>query len=335
MATYYEMETYRARSLLWSSPGADFKKTSVIFYGGILWALGFLLPLFPWSETNDTLKGMHFIFALCFCTSLATLVFRSDRPDDGALTVTSLAHSSLLADLAVTTAKRSQWNKYAAWFGVAGANSIVLRYAQAMLPSACEWLTYLHCSQLIGNGRNLPAFRVLGFILSAVACALFYATAKHLEPLEAQTRRSLSATHSDEDLRLDVSTWTLSKQLLHRNFLIYCLIGIIQVFNCHFNSNLLALVLARVFDSSAFVQTAVLFGSAVLPQLCVALLADTVVSRGLFTVVSGLLLAKTGVALLNSMFGDPGAMMLAALFLLANKVVTEVRASLGERARGD
>lgn len=250
--------------------------------------------------------------------------FCSDRPDDGALTVTSLAHSSLLADLAVTTAKRSQWNKYAAWFGVAGANSIVLRCAQ---PIACEWLMSLYCSQWIGNGRNLPAFRVLSFILSAVACALFYATAKHLEPLEAQARRSLSATHSEDDLRLDVSTWTLSKQLLHRNFLIYCLIGIIQVFNCHFNSNLLAMVLARVFDSSAFVQTAVLFGSAVLPQLCVALLADTVVSRGLFTVVGGLLLAKTGVALLNSVFGDPSAMMLAALFLLANKVVTEVRAS--------
>lgn len=46
----------------------DYKKTSVIFYGGILWALGFLLPLFPWSDTNETLKGLHFIFALCFCT---------------------------------------------------------------------------------------------------------------------------------------------------------------------------------------------------------------------------------------------------------------------------
>lgn len=156
------------------------------------------------------------------------------------------------------------------------------------------------------------------------ACVMFYWTAKHLEPLEAMARRSLSSTH-DTAFTHETSTWTLARQLMRRNFVIFCLLGIIQVFNCHFNSNLLALVLARVFDSSAFTQTAVLFGSAVLPQLCVALLADSVVSRGLFAVVSGLLLAKTGVALLNSLFGNPSVVMLAALFLLANKVVTEVR----------
>lgn len=60
---------------------------------------------------------------------------RTDALDDGALTVTSLAHSSLLADLAVSTAKRSQWNKYAAWFGVAGSNSIVLRCGKCTSPS--------------------------------------------------------------------------------------------------------------------------------------------------------------------------------------------------------
>lgn len=172
----------------------------------------------------------------------------------------------------------------------------------------------------------MPAFRVLAFVLSAVACGLFWVTAKKLEPMETQMRRSLSTLqHADDRPQRDVSTWTLAKQLLHRNFIIYCLIGVIQVFNCHFNSNLLALVLQRIIDSSTLTQTAVLFGSAVLPQLCVALLADMVVSRGLFVVVCGLLMAKTGVALLNSAFGDPSSITLAALFLLANKVVTEVR----------
>lgn len=165
-------------------------------------------------------------------------------------------------------------------------------------------------------------------MLALVAVMLFSFTATYLEPLEAHARKVFQANSESAAVPSNntstTSSITLSKQLFHRNFIIYCVVGVVQVFNCHFNSNLLALVLDRVFDSSPFVQTAVLCGSAVFPQICVALLADWVVSHGLYKVVTGLLLAKTLVALLNSFFGDPGIIMLGATFLLANKVVTEV-----------
>lgn len=106
----------------------------------------------------------------------------------------------------------------------------------------------------------------------------------------------------------------------HRNFWIFCGINLIQVFNCHFNSNFLLTALSST--SLHATSTSTLFVlAATLPHVVVVLLAPLLLKLGLYAVLQGLFAFKLASCLLAYFLGWSSGRM--ALFLFVNKIMGE------------
>jgi len=68
------------------------RRTTAIKYGGLLWAVAFVLVWFP--PTSSALLGLHFVFSLCFY--------------DGMLSYVEVNHNALLAEMTVSEAERAK-----------------------------------------------------------------------------------------------------------------------------------------------------------------------------------------------------------------------------------
>jgi hypothetical protein len=144
----------------------------------------------------------------------------------------------------------------------------------------------------------------------------------------------------------------LSQLLGHRNFWLWVVINLIQVFNCHYNSNFMAIFLDaflpaasgggsgdRGEDSSwnTFSKAGVLSLTAVLPHVCVILCAGVIARLGVWKLLRRLYTFKLLSALCELLLGlyvglhlqrelgnQSSAAMLFVFFVLLNKVSNEV-----------
>ena len=148
------------------------RRTDSIRWGGLVWALAFVLiwvPVFdanalpdsldtvsgasgiagPWGVTRrEILQGLHFMLVLCVY--------------DGGLTFVEVNHSALLAEMTTSPSERAECNMWSAICAGIGALS--------------SWLAYVTWDPL-----NLTPFRTMTIGVSATAWLVFAVSSKYLE----------------------------------------------------------------------------------------------------------------------------------------------------------
>jgi Na+/melibiose symporter-like transporter len=299
---------------------------AAISTGGALLALASLLPHYPlWSFAESPFAlGMHFILSVYLYDALLAYV--------------TLAHASLLADITAAPAQRELCNLYSAVLGAVGASSVFIAH-------------------FFWNRDNLFQFRVFALALALVGAAAFYAAADLCERGTGLAKKgddgpaaAVIVNYGDYSRhgRLPIRAF-LRQVRRHANLWLFSGINLIQVFNCHFNSNFLP-IFVRAFCAAPLVPpvvgSLVLGLSASLPHATVALLTGVVARHGAVPVVrvviavrlalaalALLLLRPLALAAVDFAAGAPAtpaatptlvAMSLgAAFFLLMNKMLGE------------
>lgn len=85
----------------------------MIKYGGVLWAITFLLPWWPWSSGQGMLAVQ---FCVCLCAY------------DTFLTYVLLVHCALFADITTSNMERNRLNLGRTVAGIAGSSVAALSY---------------------------------------------------------------------------------------------------------------------------------------------------------------------------------------------------------------
>lgn len=268
----------------------------IIEIGGFLWCLAELFIFYSWGDLERTyplLGGLHFILGLSFY--------------DGMLTLVLLAHSSLLADITLSTEERSRCNVYSSILASIGSNSIFI-------------------TQFFWNKSNLVPFRQCCFLLSIIAGIGFWITGSYL-PVKFHSSVSKSQTSEENDISKEITLpWRLFwKQIkIHRNFWIFVIITLIQVFNCHLNSNFLV-VFFNFFGTFLHpsLRGILLSIVAIGPHIVVVALGPFVPKYGLHFILNNLFLLKILLALGMWIIQWQTSPVLIVAFIILNKVFTE------------
>ena len=277
--------------------------------GGALWVLSFaaffLLPM-SWVASSAWLVGLHFLLAL--------LVY------DSFLSYVLLVHASLLADLTTDSEQRASCNAWASACSVFGALTVFgANMAWSQLDMGRFRLVCLVVALL-----SLGSLQVSYYLLDKLCTVqegVLLATAS-----SGISAGSTNGTQHTSGSGLSLSEFW-SHLCLHRNFWLFVVINLVQVFNCHFNSNFLAAslnhLLSPAWDRSRL--SALLALAALLPHVVVVLLAPLLLRIGVKRLLQGLSILKFGLSLSAGYILNPesaSAMTIAAYFL-ANKVFTE------------
>jgi Na+/melibiose symporter-like transporter len=244
---------------------------AAISTGGALLALSSLVPYFPlWSVQDSPLAlGLHFILSVYLYDALLAFV--------------TLAHASLLADITSSPPQRELCNLYSAVLGAVGSSSVFLAHF---------WW----------DRDDLFEFRVFALLLAFVGAGAFYAAAELCERGAGLAKKGDASDGAMDNLsgnvvvnygdysrrgRLPLRHF-LRQVRRHTNLWLFSGINLIQVFNCHFNSNFLP-IFVRAFCSAPLVppvvSSLVLGLSASLPHATVALLTGVVARHGAVPVV--------------------------------------------------
>ena len=218
---------------------------------------------------------------------------------DGFLSYVLLVHASLLADLSNDPVERAACNTWSSVFSIAGSSAVFF-------------------STLLWDAHRTARFRVYCMVVGLCALLVFQLSFRLL-------RSGVVPKASDaEVVAADSPSFSLRKfasQLKgHGNFWIFCCTNLIQVFNCHFNSNFLLTALSSTAFRSLGTSTLFVL-AAVLPHVVVVLLAPFLITRGLYSVMRTLFAFKLLSCLFVLMWGWSAALM--AAFLFVNKVMGE------------
>jgi Na+/melibiose symporter-like transporter len=216
-----------------------------------------------------------------------------------------LAHSALLADIAISTEERAKCNVYCSVMGAIGSNSVFLAH-------------------LFWDKTDLSSFRFYCLFVGILACAGFYRTVSVLK--EKKPIIDVSKSHKDDNKHSYAPSLKIfAKQLLTwRNFWLFTGINLIQVFNCHFNSNFLAIFIKYfVSELATFWHSVMLSLASLLPFAAVVILAPRITKYGLYKVLQFLFFLKLGFGLFGLLFGNDAGYIFFAFYLVANKVFNE------------
>jgi Na+/melibiose symporter-like transporter len=261
---------------------------SAISTGGALLALASLLPYFPlWSLAESPLAlGLHFIISVYLYDALLAYV--------------TLAHASLLADITASPAQRELCNLYSAVLGAFGASTVFIAH-------------------FFWNRDDLFEFRVFALCLAFAGAAAFYAAADLCERGTGLAKKgddgpasAVIVNYGDYGRhgRLPIRAF-LRQVRRHANLWLFSGINLIQVFNCHFNSNFLP-IFVRAFCSVPLVPpvvgSLVLGLSASLPHATVALLTGVVARYGAVPVVRVVIAVRLVLAALSLLLLRPLAL---------------------------
>lgn len=221
------------------------------------------------------------------------------------LSLVLLSHSALLADISISTEERSKCNVYCSVMGAIGSNSVFLAH-------------------LFWDKTNLTSFRFYCLFVGIVALMGFFQTVSVLK--EKKPIIDISKSSDDEhkyayapSLRVfarQIFTW--------KNFWLFTGINLVQVFNCHFNSNFLAIFIKYfVGELAAFWHSVMLSLASLLPFAAVILLAPRIPKYGIYKVLQFLFLVKLAFGLFGYFFGDGAGYLFYAFYLVGNKVFNE------------
>eukprot|EP01114_Cavostelium_apophysatum_P001315 TRINITY_DN11119_c0_g1_i1.p1 TRINITY_DN11119_c0_g1~~TRINITY_DN11119_c0_g1_i1.p1 ORF type:complete len:474 (-),score=86.24 TRINITY_DN11119_c0_g1_i1:66-1487(-) len=277
------------------------RRIDAIRYGGLFWCMALLSLFFPWTSNfreeladgnSGAAVGLHFTFSICFY--------------DGMLSLVQLAHSSLLADLSITAEDRARCNMYSSILSSVGANSVFI-------------------SHFFWNRQDLTAFRWFCLALTVVAFGGFQYTAANIHERKTVFDIARSLEQEETAKKKQPSLRVFAKQLLrHTNFWIFVAFTLIQVFNCHFNSNFLSIFMEYfVGKDRTLLHSVILSLASILPHVFVVVLANRIPSFGLYNVYQTFVIIKIVLSLLAYLFTENAGWAVFALFLLANKVFSE------------
>lgn len=342
-----------------SEPERRKMKLNAIRFGGMVWCIAFMLIFSPWSRgstgpaalvdhdegnrwqdleakrqqeeaeeaASSSLSGDSLLAALHFTLSLCLY--------DGCLSLVMLAHGSLLADLSVSSADRATCNTYNSALSIFGSCGVFV------------------CHMFWEIDGDLSAFSTNLFLLTAVAFIGFQVTAIFLWP--KPTPPAAHHPHSDaydphKKPTSDAAVWNSStssssekmkkdkkkdkrppyvlflKQLCRQqNFVLFTAINLVQVFNCHFNSNFFS-IFADSFLKDAlpqlWIQALLLCTASLLPHLLVVVLSPFVKRYSLFKVIRFLFYLKLSFSVIAFCF-QSGGWVVVMLFMISNKVFSE------------
>ena len=279
--------------------------------GGSLWVLSFAAFFLVPPQTAPWLVGVHFVAALLLYDTFLSYVI--------------LVHASLLADISSDPDQRASCNAWASACSVLGALTV---FGANMLWDAGDMVSFrvfCLCCALLSLGSMQLSFVLLskrhggddGGAATAAAASV------------------AAASKGGDGLDL----WAFWSELRgHTNFWAFAGVNLVQVFNCHFNSNFLAGSLDRLLVAWGRPrQSGLLAAAALLPHVVVIAVAPLLRRLGAPRLLQLLAVLKIAISLTAFVFLLPAqsAPVWVAVFFLANKVFTETMCRHGNLVVAD
>ena len=330
-----------------SARGASSTSTSVlsrrlgaIRSGGWLWAVAFMCVWWSPGPAYPTLTGLYSLAVLCFY--------------DGMLSFVEVNHSALLAEIGSSDAERAEANMYAAVCAAVGSVSTFFSHiywdAEKLVPFRlfCLAMAAVAVAGFEFTARTLAAdgddaataggARVFaidgnGPSLSGMAesprLRRRAAPEEQLAPVadDDAPRGRGAGIGSSAGGALSFGTF-LSEMASSRNFRLFSLLNLLQIFDCTFEKNFLGLFLASYAGVgpaalSVHSQGLVISFAFVLPWACTVFITPLVKRVGVYATVSRLLKLRVMVSL--------GGIAVALFtrrtswyYLLVNRVTSEL-----------
>lgn len=260
---------------------------------GPLFALSFVALWFLWAY-----PGLQFVVCLCLY--------------DGFMTVVDLQHNSLLADLAVSTHSRAQLNYYSSLFSAVGSVSVFLSYLAWNRERFITFQVFCLC---------LAVFSVTGFVVCTRILRNHYTELYPAQQLTQDWRQAEAETAT--------ASWTelrsyIGEVLKHRNFLLFAVMNLVQVFHCHFNSNFFPLFLENLLMGAVSpLGASLLLGlSFTAPHINNLYFLSLCKRFGAYRVVQFLFIVKLVLSFLILLVGS-GNLALLCIFIASNRIFTE------------
>lgn len=233
---------------------------------------------------------------------------------DGMLSLVMLAHSSLLADITLNSKERAECNMWNSGFSLAGSFTVLF-------------------AQFFWDKSNFGSFQLFCTIIAILSAGIFIFTSFILqnEFKSFKNEPKWSEISSSASIPSKGNTWQRLHQYWNEllklpNFWIFMVINLVQVFNCHFNSNFLSITMERLLQldqeilSSRQISAILLTSSALFPHLLVILLTPIQKKYGLYTLLKGLFIFKFVAAFFVFIFGSVHHWNMILVFLFVNKV---------------
>lgn len=264
------------------------KRLKILSQFGPLYALSFLLFWFPVLPV-----GIQFSLALCLYDSFLTMV--------------DLHHQALLADLVIEAKDRVKLNTYCSIFSAAGSVSVFLSFA-------------------LWDKTNLFHFQLFCILLAILVCigfkiccssmTAYYLTLTVKKTDLASPRTNTETIHSMKKYASDV--WR------HKNFLVFSLMNLLQVFHCHFNSNFFPLFIHNLLGHTISQKAgALLLGlSFLVPHINNLYFLQKCKKYGVYFIIKCLFVIKVCLAVLMWKIGVSYWYVLC-LFIMSNRIFTE------------
>ena len=308
-------------------PTSDVVKRRVyaIGSGGPLWVVAFLLvfwwPFEPHTATSME-SGMWAMFALLFY--------------DGMLTFVEVNHSALLADMTTSSSERAEANMYSAICAAIGSLSSFFAH---MFWTPDDLTSFRYFCMAIGLVAILAFSVTVANLSSGVGAdkhsyddgnssvAPLYALEEHKLEKKNNTNineqvESNASSSSKPSLVVGFKTF-LTQLSAHQNFKLFCVINLLQVFDCTFEKNFFGSFLRHFAGNelSTHSQSVVVSMSFVLPWGCTVFITPIVQRLGLHETLKNLMKFRIVFSILGVLYGLCG--QTHYFFLLINRISSE------------
>jgi len=300
------------------------RRANSIMWGGLWWAVAFILVWFPPSQSDASpgILGLYFTFCLCFY--------------DGLLTFVELNHSAVLSEVTTDVNERAKCNLSSAAF--------------ATLGSMTSFFGHYYWDR-----ENLNTFRLLCLAIAFLATASFYLSAQLLkqphEKFKKVVKKGSSVrfgkhSSSNDDSLVDTGTSAKSgtslrtelRSSLHRsieavrdlwqsqNGRVYAIVHCLQCFDCTFQKNFFPIFLTHFAAGQVSQSTlsVVVASSFVLPWLATSAYTAIVQARGLHKTLEKIFSLRLFVLSVCLFFSTNNmSAQLSCALLLLNRVLSE------------
>lgn len=256
---------------------------------GPLYALSFLMFWFPILPI-----GLQFSLALCLYDSFLTMV--------------DLHHQALLADLVVEAKDRVKLNTYCSIFSAAGSVSVFLSFA-------------------LWDKTNLVHFQLFCIVLAALVFLGFRVCCQSMKEYYLQRTTKKNDTVKlprTNDTNIHSMKKYVSEVYRHKNFLVFSVMNLLQVFHCHFNSNFFPLLIHHLLGHKMSQKGgALLLGlSFLVPHVNNLYFLQQCKKYGVYFIIKCLFFVKVAIALAMWQMGVSHWYLLC-LFIMSNRIFTE------------
>ncbi|CAF1112015.1 unnamed protein product [Rotaria sp. Silwood1] len=252
---------------------------------GPLFCLSSLCFWYPIVKINSSLLGLQLLFSLCLYDTFLTMI--------------DLNYNSLLIDISIY--KRETLSSASAIGNALGSLPLLISY-------------------LFWNVLDLRLFRIFVTILTIIImCGFIFVIQAMKRILYCYNIKSIERNIIQEHIP---NLWQFIYNIhKHKNYIIFSLVNLIQVFHCHFNSNSIPLILNIFIPSSSF--GSILLGiSFLIPHLSNIYFVYLCKLQGTYYVIRNLFYIKLFFSLYLFIQGN-NSIMLICLFIISNRMFTE------------